>query len=98
MHQLMTPSTREWSENPATCTPCPVSALRYAGSVAVSVFPSPVAISQMHPETYRYKLTHLKKQSLKPVFHLLGSRVETTRFSSYATTGFNLACTVMNKV
>ena len=32
-----------------TCTPLPVTAFRYTGSVATSVFPSPVRISAMRP-------------------------------------------------
>jgi hypothetical protein len=33
-----------------------------------------------------YKLLNLKKQTLKPGFHFIGSRVETRRLSSYGST------------
>jgi hypothetical protein len=33
---------------------------------------------------------HFEKQTLKPVFHFIGARVETRRLSSYGSSGFNL--------
>ena len=42
-----------------TCTPLPSSALRYAGSVATSVLPSPVTISAMLPLVQDHAADHL---------------------------------------
>jgi hypothetical protein len=57
---------------------------RLRGSGAGNLF------GTQHLHVVAVQVNNLKKQTLKPGFHLIGSRVETGRHSSYGSTEFNL--------